>query len=181
MQTLYQFFESKQTDALKVDIEIKQFNVEYYAVDKNTVSDVITAKETVSNTGSYKLRSFVHDLSKTIAQKQNGEVTITFAMEDLLRKKEYLISIKFSHNRDKGIGVFQFKANERESSTNVNGIKINDAIITPNERILFNKIKSEAPESYPQETFFKLIYLIYYSLKGVLKTQNYSNKSNTIK
>jgi len=180
MKTLYQFFEDKRTEAMKSDITIKQFNIEYYALDPDTVSDVITAKEQVSNSGSYHLRSFVHDLSKTIAQKQQGEITITFAMDDLLRNKEYLISIKYTHNRDKGIPVFNFKANERESNTNVNKIKVNEAIITPNEKILFNKLKTSAPEAFPQELFMKLMYLIYYSLKGVLKTENYSKK-NTIK
>lgn len=174
------FLEDKRTEAMESDIEIKTFNVEYYALNQETVSDVITAKETVSNTGKYKLRSFTHDLSKTIAQKQQGEVTITFAMDDLLRKKQYLIEIKYTHNREKGIQVFRFKANERESSTNVNGVKINPAIIKPKEQVLFDKLKSEAPDKFPPELFLKLMYLIYYSLKGILKTENYSKKPNTI-
>ena len=177
MKTLYQFFEDKVTESMTSDIEIKQFNIEYYALDPNTVSDVITAKEQVSNTGAYRLRTFVHDLAKTIAQKQQGEITITFAMEDLVRKKEYLIEIKYTHNREKGIPVFRFKANERESSTNVNKVNINNSIITPKEKVLFNQLRVNAPDTFPQETFMKLIYLIYYSLKGVLKTENYSKKN----
>jgi len=155
MKTLYQFFEDKLTESMGSDIVIKQFNIEYYALDPNTVADVITAKEQVSNTGAYHLRTFVHDLAKTIAQKQQGEVTINFAMEDLVRKKEYLIEIKYTH---------------------VNKIKINESIITSKEKILFNKIKDSAPKSFPEKTFIKLIYLIYYSLKGVLKTENYTKK-----
>ena len=113
-KTLFQVFEDKITESMEADINIQQFNVEYYALDPSTVSDVITAKEQVSNTGNYHLKTFVHDLSKTIAQKQNGEVTITFAMSDLVRKKQYLIEIKYTHNREKGIGVYLLKANGRE-------------------------------------------------------------------
>lgn len=179
--TLYSFLESKQTDAIINDIDVKNFNVEYYALDKDTTSDVVTAKEEVANTGGYHLRGLVHDLAKTIAQKQNGEVTITFAMTDLLRKKQYLIEIKYTHNREKGIGVFLFKANNRESKTNINTVKINQNIITPHEKELFNKLTTQAPQNFPADLFIKLLYIIYYSLKAVLKTENYSKKINAAK
>lgn len=177
-KTLFQVFEDKITESMTSDIEIKQFNVEYYALDQDTVSDVVTAKEEVSNTGAYHLTGFVHDLAKTIAQKQQGEVTITFAMSDLVRKKQYLIEIKYTHNREKGIGVYLLKANGRESKTNINSVKMNESIITPKEKIMFSKIAATAPENYPALLMNKLMYIIYYSLKAILKTENYSKKIN---
>jgi hypothetical protein len=165
------------------DIAIKAFNVEYYALEPNTVADVVTGKETIENSGMYHLTSFTHDLAKILSIKVNGEVTITFAMDDLERKKQYLIEIKYTHNRDGGIKVFNFKANNRESSTNINNVKINKSIIKPKEWGLFNNLRASAPQNFPPELFMKLIYVIFYSLKGVLKTSNYENQSkdNTIK
>lgn len=180
-KTLFQFFEDVNTEKMISDIEIKQFNVEYYALDPNTTADVVTAKDEVSNTGNWHLTQFVHDLAKTIGQKQQGEVTITFAMGDLYRKKQYLIEIKYTHSREKGIGVFVFKANSRESKTNINNVKINQNIITPKEKVMFDKIRGDAPDKYPPEKFMLLMYVIYYALKAVLKTENYSKKINAAK
>jgi hypothetical protein len=180
-KSLFQFFEDVNTEKMISDIEIKQFNVEYYALDPNTTSDVITSKDEVSTTGNFHLTEFVHSLAKVIGQKQQGEVTITFAMTDLYRKKQYLIEIKYTHNREKGIGVFIFKANNRESKTNINAVKINQNIITPKEKAMFSRIRSDASDKYPPEKFMLLLYVIYYGLKATLKTENYSKKINAAK
>lgn len=178
---LFNFFEDRITEKMVKDIDISNFNVEYYALDPNTVADVIQVKENVSNSGSWHLTGFVHDLSKVLLTKVNGEIVITFAMNDLYRKKQYLIEIKYTHNREKGIGVFIFKANNRESKTNINSVNINKNIITPKEKIMFDKIKPDVPDKFPPETFMKLVYVIYYALKATLKTQNYTVKINAAK
>ena len=93
---LFNFFEDRITEKMVKDIDISNFNVEYYALDPNTVADVIQVKENVSNSGSWHLTGFVHDLSKVLLTKVNGEIVITFAMNDLYRKKQYLIEIKYT-------------------------------------------------------------------------------------